>query len=121
MENKSTAVKREILKSLIQMHGNKPKNVVVSLAKEKGVYKSYDDDNEIYELIKKFAEYHSLPFGYVHIEKIEEKTEEEVFIEENIDKINEIDYFFESLIKERDNLSKKLLTLNRLIAVYEKK
>lgn len=120
MENKSTSVKREILKSLIERHGNKSKKVVVALAKEKGVYKMHDDDNEVYELIGKFAEFHNLPFGYTPKENKEEIPNEEIIINEIIEKKNEIDFFYESLIKERDSLSKKLLGLNKLIDIYEK-
>lgn len=123
METKSTAVKRELLTQLVTAYGNKPKNFVVQKAKEKGIYKYEEDDNEIYCLINAFASFHKLPFGYIEPKKT--STTDILFSmdsENDIEKPNkvEIDVFYESLIKQRDSLSKKLLALNRLIETYKK-
>ena len=120
METKTSAVRREILKSLIDRYGNKPKNIFVQKAKEAGAYQNFVDDNEVYDLAKKFADYHKLPFGFVEKEK--ELSKEEILkieIVDNIESKEEIDHFFVSLQKEHDILSKKLLALNKLIETYK--
>jgi len=117
MENKSTVVKRELLTQLVTAYGNKPKKIVIQKAKEKGIYKIEDDDNEVYSLIEKFAEYHHLPFGHTPQPEILYELISEEEIEKPIKP--EIDHFYESLVKERDSLSKKLLALNRLIETYK--
>lgn len=120
MENKTSAVRREILKSLIDRYGNKPKSFFIKMAKEAGAYQNYVDDNEVYELAKKFAEYHSLPFGF--LEPKIDSSKENVVLEEIVDNLElkeEIDYFFISLKKEHDMLSKKLLALNKLMETYK--
>ena len=118
MEDKTVELKREILMGIVEGYGHKPKKIVIQMAKDKGVYKNYQSDEEVYELVKKFAEYHNKPFG--HIEKIIEPDREILEVEEMIDKKEDTDYFFQSLIKERDTLSKKLLALNKLIETYKK-
>lgn len=123
METKSTSIKRELLTQLVTAYGNKPKKIVIQKAKEKGIYKFEEDDNEIYLLIHAFAKFHNLPFGY-----FEEKIVKENNFDFNLDPEKEvetpfevkIDGFYESLLKERNSLSKKLLSLNKLIDTYEK-
>jgi len=122
METKSTTVKRELLIQLVTAYGNKPKKIVIQKAKEKGIYKLEEDDNEIYLLIHAFAKFHNLPFGYTEPEKvIEPEIPSKAISWEEFQKNNPIekDYFYESLINERDSLSKKLLALNRLIETYK--
>lgn len=124
METKTTALRRELLINLVNAYGNKPKNIVVKMAKEKGIYGYNEDDNEIYTLINAFASFHKLPFGYIEPKPIKEEKliSFEMDSENDIEKPNEPenDVFYESLIKERDSLSKKLLALNRLIETYKK-
>lgn len=120
MENKSDSVRREILKSIIDRYGNKSKKVVVQKVKEQGVYKNYQDDNEVYNLVQKFAEFHKLPFGYTEPKpKIEPETILEKVVQENIEKAEEVDLFYETMLKEHSMLSKKLLTLTKLIDIYK--
>jgi hypothetical protein len=116
MENKSTAVKRELLIQLVTAYGNKPKKIVIQKAKEKGIYKYEADDEEIYLLIHAFAKFHKLPFGYTEPVKIIEPEEE---IVEIVDKKEEVDLFYENLLKEHNLLSKKLLALNKVIEIYK--
>lgn len=119
MENKSSAVKREILKNIVERFGTKPKRIVIQEAKERGVYKNSEDDDEVYELVRRFAEYHKMPFGYVEPKPVRKRITKEDTVKKKVVVKEEIDEFFESLIKERDNLSKKLLALNRLIETYK--
>lgn len=123
MEDKTYAVRREILTNILQRFGKRPKNILVKEIKDRGVYKIQQSDEEVYELAKKFSEYHNIPFGYDEpiIKQEDEfasfKVDENVFNEavENIEQ----DLFYISLIKERDNFSKKLLALNKLIETYK--
>lgn len=120
METKTTALRRELLTRLINEYGNKPQPYIVKKAKERGIYPYTEDDNEVYRLIKNFAYMNNLPFAY--IEPQQEKTISfELDSENDIEKEPEpeIDHFYESLIKERDSLSKKLLALNKLIETYK--
>lgn len=121
METKTTALRRELLTRLINEYGNKPMAYVVKKAKERGIYAFTEDDNDTYRLIQCFAHHHNLPFGYA--EPQQEKTISfELDPENDIEKEPEpeIDLFYESLIKERDSISKKLLALNKLIETYKK-
>lgn len=120
MENKTDAIRREMLTMIVKNHGHKDKKTVIKKVKESGVYENFQDDNEVYSLVERFAKHHNLIFGYIE-EKLEipkEYLKEE--IEEIIEKKEEINEFYQSLLKERDNLSKKLLSLNKLIETYEK-
>lgn len=123
METKSTSIKRELLTQLVTAYGNKPKKIVIQKAKEKGIYKFEEDDNEIYLLIHAFAKFHNLPFGYVEGKIVKENNFDfNLDPEKDIETPFEvkIDGFYESLLKERNSLSKKLLSLNKLIDTYEK-
>jgi len=121
METKTTALRRELLRRLVNEYGNKPKAYVVKKAKERGIYPYDEDDNEVYCLINTFAVFHKMPFGYIEPEKPKNEIVFEMDPEKDIEKPNEpeIDAFYESLIKQRDYLSKKLLALNRLIETYK--
>lgn len=120
MESKTDSVRREILKSIIERYGNKPKNIVVKKIKDSGVYKNFQDDNEVYELVQKFAEFHKLPFGFIEkTETIKEDEKPEHDIDEIKEKVEEVDLFYKSLEKEHAILSKKLLALNKLMETYK--
>jgi len=121
METKTTALRRELLTRLVNEYGNKPKAYVVKKAKERGIYPYDEDDNEVYCLINAFAVFHKMPFGYIEPEKPKNEIVFEMDPEKDIEKPNEleIDAFYESLIKQRDSLSKKLLALNKLIETYK--
>jgi len=121
MEKKTEAIRREILKSLIERYGNKPKKIFIQKAKDAGVYKMYADDDEVYDLAKKFAEFHKMPFGYIEKEVREERIDNLNFEPELEEKIEEPDGFYISLLKEHDTLSKKLLALNKVIEAYKPK
>lgn len=120
MENKSDAIRREILKTTIQNYGTKGKKILVQKVKEAGAYKNYVDDNEVYDLILKFAKFHDL-----HIEPetpVFEKVEivEEVQPEaEAAAEVDEADLFYQKLEDEHTLLSKKLLAINRLMQLYK--
>lgn len=114
MENKTDAVRREILKSIIDRYASKGRKILISKVKEAGVYKHYVSDDEVYGLIVKFAEFHNIPIDFsktVLSEKIIEEPKKE--------KINNDDYFLSVCKKEHDLLSKKLLYLNKIISSYE--
>jgi hypothetical protein len=120
MENKSEAVKRELLKGIIERYGNKEKKVVVNRVKEAGIYQNYVDDNEVYELVRKFAEYHNLPFGCRERPVIDSNPEvlTKVLVQDPcVDE--EVDHFYEHLREEHSRLSKKILALNKLMELYK--
>jgi uncharacterized protein YktA (UPF0223 family) len=116
MEKKSEAIRRELLIQLVNAYGHKPKRIVIQKAKEKGIYKYEEDDEEIYLLIHAFAKFHKIPFGYTEPVKIIEPKEEVIEI---IEKKEEVDLFYENLVKEHNTLSKKLLALNKLMEIYK--
>lgn len=121
METKTTALRRELLTRLLNEYGNKPESYIVKKAKERGIYPYTEDDKWVCDAIGVFASVNNLPFGYT--EPQQEKTISfELDPENDIEKEPdlEIDLFYESLIKERDSLSKKLLALNKLIETYKK-
>lgn len=115
MAEKTASMKREILYSLIQRYGHKEPKVLISKAKERGIYHLAQDDKEIYELMEKFAEFHKLPFGFMQPPK------EAVHIIDQIVKepgqCNE-DPFFISLLNERALIVKRLLAIDKLIKTY---
>ncbi len=117
MEEKSSAVKREILMSLVQRYGNKPPKVLVSKAKERGLYHLSQSDDEIYTLMERFAKFHNLPFGYQEPPEVKEIMK--LIVKENVDPIEEADPFYASLLKEHSILSKRILALNKLIETYK--
>jgi len=121
METKTTAIRRELLTRLIIEYGNKPMAYVVKKCKERGIYPYNEDDTEVYNMIDNFAKHHNLPFGYIEPEKPKSEIAFELDSQYDIEKPNEpeIDVFYESLIKQRDLLSKKLLALNKLIETYK--
>jgi hypothetical protein len=115
MAEKTAAVKREILMSLIQRYGHKEPKILVAKAKERGIYHLSQDDKEIYTLMEKFAEYHHLPFGFNQVPK-----EAEHVINQIVAPIDsEEDTFFTSLLKERDVTIKRLIALDKLIKTYK--
>lgn len=126
MIEKTTEVRREILKRLIQDHGGKGRDVLIKKVKEQGVYKSFVDDIEVWNLVKKFAEFHQLPLLDMtrkQIEELNKSLEENTKVLTSPDikiKQEPEDEFLESLKKEHALLSKKLLALNKIIDVYEK-
>ncbi len=122
MENKTEAVRREILKSILDRYAGKGKAVIIKKAKEQGVYKAFVDDLEVWELIQKFAAFHNIPITEPKAEVPEKEVlEEEEEEEENNQEEEEDDDSFLKLLKdEHTRLSKRLLALNRVIQVYEK-
>jgi len=114
MENKTTAVRREILKSLIDRYCVKGKKALIAKVKDAGVYKNFVSDEEVYMQLEKFAEFHNLPLVFK-----ETIIEEKIIDEPKKEKQNEQDYFLSVLQKQHDLLSKQLLYLNKLISTYE--
>lgn len=117
MENKTAAMKREILMSLIQRYGHLQPKILISKAKERGLYHLSQDDKEIYELMEKFAEFHNLPFGFMannvpkeaqHI--IDQITKEPKVVDE--------DPFYTALLKEKSLVVKRLVAIDKLIKTY---
>lgn len=117
---KSAAEKREILYSLIQRWGHKEPKILISKAKERGLYHLAEDDKEIYLLMERFAEFHNLPFGFMHPPKEVDEVIN-LIIKDNIDKPEDTDPFYAALLAEHSALSKKMLALNKLIELYKKK
>lgn len=117
---KTAAEKREILYSLVQRYGHVEPKILISKAKERGLYHLAEDDKEIYVLMEKFAEFHNLPFGFMQpISKSEEIIN--IIIKDNIDKPEDTDPFYAAMLAEHSALSKKMLALNKLIELYKKK
>lgn len=119
MEEKTEAVRREILKYIIDRFGNKPKKILIKEVKERGAYKNYASDEEVYELVKKFADFHNMPFGYV--EPKQEPSAELIHFDPIPETVIEDDFddFLSELKKEHDKLSKKMLALNKIIELYK--
>ena len=117
MENKTAELRREILKGIVERYGHKDKKFVVRKAKESGVYKNFVSDEEVYELVKSFAEFHKLPFGYT--EEIPTGNETEPVRIERAEDIVIDNEFLNILKSEHSKLSKKLLHLTKLISSYE--
>ena len=118
MENKTASVKREILRSIIERYGNKGRKIIIQKAKDSGVYKDFEDDNEIYSLVLKFSKFHNL-----HIEPEKELKEEDIHIEEILSNSypdeTEEERLYKILQHEHDRLSKKLLALNKFMELYK--
>lgn len=117
MEDKTTAVRREVLKYIIDGYVNRGKKVMVLKAKEKGVYKNYVSDDEVWDNIKKFATYHNLPVSEDEIIIDKEEVNKEMKIKEVV--VEKKDEFLIKLEKEHRALSKKLLALNKVIEAYK--
>jgi len=113
MENKSDALRREILKSLIDRYAVKGKKVLISKAKDAGVYKGFVSDEEVYSLIVKFAEFHKLPIFFE-----ESVIAEKIIPPAEITKKKDTDYFYSVLQDQHNLLSKQLLALNKLMDTY---
>ena len=116
MAEKTAAVKREILMSLIQRYGHKEPKILIAKAKERGLYHIAQDDKEIYTLMEKFAEYHNLPFGFMQAPKEAEHIINQI-VKEPVDP--DEDAFFTSLVKEREFTVKRLIALDKLIKTYK--
>lgn len=117
-KQKSANEKREILYSLVQRYGHREPKIIVSKAKERGLYHLAEDDKEIYTLIETFAKFHNLPFGYNEPPKEVDEVIN-IILKENIDKPEDTDPFYAALLKEHSFLSKKLLAINKLIELYK--
>lgn len=119
MENKTDAVRREILKGILDQYAGKGREIIVRKVKEKGVYKNFVDDLEVWDLVKKFAAFHNIP---ITEPQPEQPKEQEPNIEEATQEIevDEDDHFLKLLKDEHNRLSKRILALNRVIEVYEK-
>lgn len=110
-------MKREILYSLIQRYGHKEPKVLISKAKERGIYHLAQDDKEIYELMEKFAEFHNLPFGFMTMPKEAEQVINLIIKENNPS--DDVDPFYMSLLRERSIITKRLIAIDKLIKTYK--
>ena len=121
MDDKTEAFKRETLMYICQAYGHLDKRTVVKKVKDKGVYRNYVGDDEVYELIRKFADYHNLPFGETPVEHEPEyiavPNKKVIIVEEPHP--HDDDPFYASLQLEHSRLSKKILQLNKLMELYK--
>ena len=117
MAEKTAAVKREILMSLIQRYGHREPKILIAKAKERGLYHVAQDDKEIYNLMEKFAEYHNLPFGFMTMPKEAEKVINLIIKENNPSE--DADPFYMSLLRERSIITKRLIAIDKLIKTYK--
>jgi len=127
MEDKSTAIKRELLKSIIERYGTKDRKFLIGKAKESGVYKNHVDDNEVYTQLEKFASFHNLHIGYK--EELKPIKASKEFIEviddggiSSLKALQEIDnneLFIKTLEREHEELSRKLLKVTQLLKLYK--
>jgi len=115
MGEKTAAMKREILMSLVQRYGHKEPKILIAKAKERGLYHIAQDDKEIYELMEKFASYHNLPFGFMQPPK-----EVEHIIDQIVSPVDpNQDTFLDSLLNERALTVKRLIAIDKLIKTYK--
>ena len=119
--------KRNKIKNMLLVYSHYDKNQLVNRAKKDGLYAYNLDDDEVYNAIVRFAKFHNIK---IHTEKKVHTTSKNEFIEE-IDKdgnsklkplkskdLIETEIFVQVLEKERDNLSKRILNINKLINLY---
>jgi hypothetical protein len=116
MAEKTAAVKRDILMSLIQRYGHKEPKILIAKAKERGLYHLSQDDKEIYVLMEKFAEYHNLPFGFMQPPKEAVHIIDQI-VKEPVDP--NVDTFLDSLLNERALTVKRLIAIDKLIKTYK--
>ena len=122
MDFKTDSFKRETLMYICQAYGHLDKKTVVKKVKDKGVYQNYVGDDEVYELIRKFADYHNIPFGYI-VQEEHALPFPEATVKVDIDfphkECEDIDHFWDSMTREHSRLSKKILQLNKLMELYK--
>jgi hypothetical protein len=119
MEEKSEALRRELLTRLIQEHGAKGRKVLIMKAKEAGIYKNYVSDEEVFDLIKKFAAFHDLFIqDKIKVEIEEPKKPLKVEISEPVLTIKERQHRDEAL-KLKGYINEEILSQTDYIAPEE--
>lgn len=122
--------KREKIKSFLLTCSHYNKSRLIQGAKNRALFSYSEDDNEVYESLKRFAKHHKIP---IEQERVEVKKEPEVVYIEEIDEdgnsslkkldsdenLKSTDIFLKELENQRDILSKKLLKINSLINLYK--
>lgn len=117
--------RRNKIRSFLVTNSDLDKNELICLARKENLYKNYLDNEEIYECLKRFAEAHDIKMHQkllsVNRDLIEYVNED---VKHNLkgpkSLAEENDQLIKLLEEERDNLSSKLLHINKLLEFYKK-
>lgn len=123
-------IRRDAIKQYLLEKSHYNKKRLVLGAKNRGLFGFNQDDNEVYDTLVRFSDYHKIKIHTTPPEIKEKSKEENSYIEEidengesklkklNFNENKNNDEFVANLIKQRDILSEKLLKINNLIKTY---
>lgn len=125
-----TAQRREIIRKFLLVYSHYDKKRLVAKAKQENIFKYSESDEEVYDALKRFSDYHKIKIEQVeeyekntekskeYIEKIDESgaSKLQLISDKNTAVKNDLKTL---LLERRDLLSLELLEINKLLKFYE--